>query len=1262
MANSNALFKRNTFVGRIFSLSVILCLAFSTLAVSALAQTRSYDVEGLPFMKDVSTSQELGNRFTFEVTDTGSISAVTVDLTLYSQIQLTDIKLISPAGTVVWLTDWNCSAQPIYFGEKIYENPDAHLFPQSRDAENNPGDGEPRGTGGPGIPMTYLFSDSGRHLGAGYRETTIPALGDERREDSGLCAEYNARTTELPPVWPPIIDPANGVDASRRGAYWTLPTSQLIAPGRLASGLGAASGGNRFSDFEGEDPSGTWALEIDAYGFEPTLSVWDRVNTLIQAATVNISTTEFSANAPNIVKQPELESNTIGQSTRLIYTIDNSSSVETASSLAFDDALPSDFFVTDTIAPTTTCGGTVSATVGDNAISYSGGQVLAGESCEISVSFSSEEVGTYGLEAVVLSSSLGNSRSAASEMQFTAASAFDFSMSFAQSSIALNGATELIYRFDNSLGAEIVSNFQFDHYLPDGLVLDGLGPDIVNLPNACSGPGHSILDPNNQSIRFLSYQVDAGDVCDVSIPVRGTIASTLETRTSTLIEQNVRLHPPAAASLTVLDGSETPKFSKSFRPQSIPAGQGSSLVYTISAGSLLTDVSKLSFSDELPSNILFDPGRVLANTCSDASALGISADRTQLSLFDGSVSAGQACTITIGIEANTPGEYPSVSEDLMSTAGNSGPAIATLVATSPNAPIFSKSFSPVEIAQGEVSRLTYQVDNSANFTNASSLAFSETLPDGLQISGNSAVETTCGGLLSATSGSQSITFSGGVVLAEWLCTIEVAIVGIDEGSFTATSGELTSSLGDSGPSSAEITVLDVTPPTVVISAETESFVDLAPIKVTFTFSEDVTGFAIEDIVLGSGTAAQFEAVSGAVYTAAITPTGKGDLSIDVPEGVANDLSDSVNPNLAAEQLTIENGIIALTQRAIRNFMTARMDTIVSNEPDLFERLTQRPTAASSSQSGFTVDYSADRTFLTFDGSFSALKANFNQEPDVPPFESTIMRRTGLFGANTAGNAEPDTAKFDIWSRGIYSHTTYGELRSKSGLLYVGADWLLNPDRVVGLLSQFDWTDERDRQASTEVSGFGWLAGPYAVQRLTDRLILDGRVAVGQSGNRINPIGRYRDKFDTDRVLVSSQLTGDFEHGLFVINPFVQAIYMEERQNDYTDTLGNLIGEQTVSLGRVNFGPKIRMEVSAQDGTITTTPYIKLEALYDFRGGQRVDFDGQLIDEDRLRGRFTGGFSLISAAGWNVSAEGFSDGHGQSALEAYGATVNIGLSF
>jgi len=113
--------------------------------------------------------------------------------------------------------------------------------------------------------------------------------------------------------------------------------------------------------------------------------------------------------------------------------------------------------------------------------------------------------------------------------------------------------------------------------------------------------------------------------------------------------------------LTVLDGSETPKFSKSFRPQSIPAGQGSSLVYTISAGSLLTDVSKLSFSDELPSNILFDPGRDLANTCSDASALGISADRTQLSLFDGSVSAGQACPITIGIEANTPGEYPTVS-------------------------------------------------------------------------------------------------------------------------------------------------------------------------------------------------------------------------------------------------------------------------------------------------------------------------------------------------------------------------------------------------------------------------------------------------------------------------------------------------------------------------------------------------------------------------------------------------------------------------
>jgi len=200
MANSNALFKRNTFVGRIFSLSVILCLAFATLAVGALAQTRSYDVEGLPFMKDVSTPQELGNRFTFEVTDTGSISAVTVDLTLHSQIQLTDIKLISPAGTVVWLPDWNCSAQPIYFGEKIYENPDAYLFPQSRDAENNPGEGEPRRTGGPGIPLTYMFSDYGRHFGARYRETTIPALRRDTRDASALSAADNPRPPRLRPL------------------------------------------------------------------------------------------------------------------------------------------------------------------------------------------------------------------------------------------------------------------------------------------------------------------------------------------------------------------------------------------------------------------------------------------------------------------------------------------------------------------------------------------------------------------------------------------------------------------------------------------------------------------------------------------------------------------------------------------------------------------------------------------------------------------------------------------------------------------------------------------------------------------------------------------------------------------------------------------------------------------------------------------------------------------------------------------------------
>ncbi|MEE2527394.1 Ig-like domain-containing protein, partial [Hyphobacterium sp. HN65] len=72
---------------------------------------------------------------------------------------------------------------------------------------------------------------------------------------------------------------------------------------------------------------------------------------------------------------------------------------------------------------------------------------------------------------------------------------------------------------------------------------------------------------------------------------------------------------------------------------------------------------------------------------------------------------------------------------------------------------------------------------------------------------------------------------------------------------------------------------------------------------TFTFSENVTGFVLEDITVGNGTASNLSG-AGTTYTATITPTADGQVTIDVAANIALDAAS--NPNTAATQFTVTN--------------------------------------------------------------------------------------------------------------------------------------------------------------------------------------------------------------------------------------------------------------------------------------------------------------------------------------------------------------------
>ncbi len=93
---------------------------------------------------------------------------------------------------------------------------------------------------------------------------------------------------------------------------------------------------------------------------------------------------------------------------------------------------------------------------------------------------------------------------------------------------------------------------------------------------------------------------------------------------------------------------------------------------------------------------------------------------------------------------------------------------------------------------------------------------------------------------------------------------------------------------------------------------------------------------------------------------------------------------------------------------------------------------------------------------------------------------------------------------------------------------------------------------------------------------------------GQTDNDISPLGSYKDSFDTDRYLAQLRVTGLHSYGMMTLMPLLDFTHTQDTQQDYTDTLGNLIDEQGVDLTQVTFGVDFRHPMAVRTGQLDLT--------------------------------------------------------------------------
>ncbi len=135
-------------------------------------------------------------------------------------------------------------------------------------------------------------------------------------------------------------------------------------------------------------------------------------------------------------------------------------------------------------------------------------------------------------------------------------------------------------------------------------------------------------------------------------------------------------------------------------------------------------------------------------------------------------------------------------------------ALCLMGATAYAQPSFSKSFVLDTIGPGSQSILTFQITNGDPVNPVTDLAFTDNLPAGMTIATPPAIFTNCvNGLVSASAGGSTISFSEGRLSTSTSCVVQVNVTSSNPGTMTNVSGDLTSSAGNSGTATADLTVV-----------------------------------------------------------------------------------------------------------------------------------------------------------------------------------------------------------------------------------------------------------------------------------------------------------------------------------------------------------------------------------------------------------------------------------------------------------------------
>ena len=399
---------------------------------------------------------------------------------------------------------------------------------------------------------------------------------------------------------------------------------------------------------------------------------------------------------------------------------------------------------------------------------------------------------------------------------------------FVQSTIGPGSSAALQYTISNP--GSSVSDLAFD---------DSLLVDIANPGSALTTCNGTLSAPDGGTlVSFSEGRLGAGDSCTITVNVTGSTAGTFVDPTGDLTSSAGN---SGATSATLVVDAGRPGFSKSFAPATITLGGVSALTFTIDNTANTAALNSVSFSDNLPSDMVVATLPNASATCGGYStALTADPGTNSISYFSSGgtvLAAGSTCTVSVDVTTTRTGTFVNTSSELTSAdPATEFNGFATAALDVPRE-FLLKSFTDDPVAPGGTVTLEYTITNLERRNTITSIAFSDDLDaalSGLAATGLPANDVCGDG--SQLAGTGVVSLSGGTLDPGQSCTFSVTLqvpTGASTGTYTSTSGAITF---DSGGE-----------PMTGNTATDQLFVETAPV-LTKLFVDDPIS-AGDDVVL-----------------------------------------------------------------------------------------------------------------------------------------------------------------------------------------------------------------------------------------------------------------------------------------------------------------------------------------------------------------------------------------------------------------------------